>query len=211
MNYVRLAIAIVFAVTVQGSYADSIPSFQITQAQMSLFPDDGSGNNASFVFTGPGVTISGQGSMYCADWCSGGFIFDTVGYTSTIYVSRFYTAIVGGKTYDASTLALNNVFNDAGLNASGSGSVGAGESLLQFNLVLPTNGRWNLNFAESIDEFGRPVYSFTQGSFTATAPLLTPEPATLGMMLTGIVGIAGVLKRKAKLRPRKAPRCVTEP
>jgi hypothetical protein len=204
MNYLRLAIVIMFAVTAQGSYADSIPTFQITQAQMFLNTDpDGSGHNVGFYFTGPGVTISGLGSMYCAEWCSGLPSPEPSGYLSQISVSLFYTAIIGGKTYDTSTLSINNLFNDmegGGLNASASGSVGAGNGFLQFNLVLPTNGRWNLNFAESVDEFGRPVYSFTQGSFTATAPLLTPEPATVGMMLTGIVGIAGVVKRKATLR-----------
>jgi hypothetical protein len=54
MNYLRLAIAMLLAVTTQCSYADSIPIFHITQVTMSMGPHNGSGDNVGFSFTGPG-------------------------------------------------------------------------------------------------------------------------------------------------------------
>jgi hypothetical protein len=76
MNYLRLAIAILFAVSAQCCFADSIHTFQITQATMHMGPNEGSGDNLSFAFTGPGVTITGIGGMGCIDWCSGQPIYD---------------------------------------------------------------------------------------------------------------------------------------
>ena len=70
-DYLRLAIAIVFAVTAHCSYADSIPTFHITEVLMFMGPNDGSGDNVGFSFTGPGVEITGIGGMACFDWCSG--------------------------------------------------------------------------------------------------------------------------------------------
>ena len=45
MNYLRLAIAVLCAVTAQCSYADSISVFHITQVNMFMGPNDGSGDN----------------------------------------------------------------------------------------------------------------------------------------------------------------------
>jgi hypothetical protein len=53
------------------AYADSIPTFHITQVNMFMTPNDGSGDNIRFTLTGPGVSITGIGGMACFDWCSG--------------------------------------------------------------------------------------------------------------------------------------------
>jgi hypothetical protein len=63
-----------------------------------------------------------------------------------------------------------------------------------FNLILPTNGAWGLNFASTTEANGNPALSFIDGLFFAEAS--THEPGTIALMLTGLVGIAGVAKRK---------------
>lgn len=195
--YVRLAIAIVLAACAQCTYADSIPTFYITQATMFMGPNDGSGDNVSFVFTGPGVNIAGVGGMACFDWCSGPISDPSFASTSQIFLTGFGVAIFNGKSYDPSTLGFESLFsNDGGLNHITGGSVG-GDTFLQFNLILPTTGGWTLNFDPTTDQNGNPAFIFTEGSFFAQAS--TPEPGTIALMLTGLAGIVG-MKRKAKFR-----------
>lgn len=201
MNYLRLAIALLFALTTQCSFADSIPTFQITDVEMFMGPNFGDGDNVTFMFTGPGVAISGYGGMACSDWCSFPIPDPNIAFTSQIFVSAFGTAIFGGKGYDADSLFIENLFDGSGgLNATASGDVAGNDTVLFFNLLLPTSGGWGLNFVPTLDDNGNPAFSFTDGSFRATAPVLTPEPTTLALVLTGIVGIAGVVKTKVKLR-----------
>jgi hypothetical protein len=49
MNYIRLAIAILFAACAQSSFADSIQTFQITQATMFMGPNNGGGTMCTSV------------------------------------------------------------------------------------------------------------------------------------------------------------------
>ena len=202
MNYLRLAIAILFSVTAQCSYADSIPIFHITQATMFMGPNDGTGDNVSFFLTGPGINITGIGGMACFDWCSGPIPDPSLATPSQIFLTGFGPAIIGGKTYDGMFLDFNPfIFDESGgLIASTSGRAGSDTGPFQFNLTLPTNGNWSFNFAPTTDENGNPAFIFTEGEFRASAPLPTPEPTTVGLMLTGLAGIAGIVKRKAKFR-----------
>src|SRR6266481_2960619 len=196
MNYLRLAIAILFAVTAQCSYADSIRTFHITEVNIFMGPNDGSGDNVGFSFTGPGVNITGIGGMACFDWCSGPISDPNIANTSQIFVTFFDTATIGGTSYDPSTLAFNSLFDAfGGLNASTAGSVGEGDSFIQFRMTAPTNGTWSLGFAPTVDQNGNPAFIFTDGKFSASAPLPTPEPATVGLMLTGLAGIVRIVKR----------------
>ncbi|PYX45392.1 MAG: hypothetical protein DMG83_10025 [Acidobacteria bacterium] len=204
MNYLRLAIAILLAAFAQCTYANSIPTFHVTEATMLMFPNDGSGDNVVFTFTGPGVSIAGDGGMACSDWCSSPISPDLAGTPSQIFISGLGLVILGGVTYDAGSLVLTgpSTFFDevGGLNPSTSGIVGSSNGALQFNLTLPTNGSWQLNFVPTTDQFGNPAILFTNGTFFASAPLPTPEPSTIGLMLTGLAGMAGIIKRKGKFR-----------
>jgi PEP-CTERM motif len=203
MNYLRLAIAILFAVTGQCSYADSIRTFHITEAKMFMHPNNGGGDNVIFSFTGPGVNITGIGGMACWDWCSSVPISDpSVAVTSQIYISFFNQATIGGKSYDPGSLNFDSLFDGSGgLNASTAGSAYVdGGRVIQFRMTAPRNGGWTLFFDPTVDQNGNPAFIFTYGVFSASAPLPTPEPATVGLMLTGLAGIAGIAKRKARFR-----------
>jgi hypothetical protein len=112
---------------------------------MFMIPNDGSGDNVGFSFTGPGVNITGIGGMACFDWCSGPISDPNIAQPSQIFLTGFETATIGGKSYDPTTLAFNSLFDASGtLNASTAGSVGGGDSFIQFMMTAPTNGSWAL-------------------------------------------------------------------
>jgi hypothetical protein len=202
VNYLRLAIAILFAVTSQCSHADSIRTFHITEVKMFMSPNNGEGDNVIFSFTGPGVNITGIGGMACYEWCSSVPISDpSVAVTSQIYIAFFNQATIGGKSYDPGSLNFDSLFDrSGGLNALTAGSVISGGREIQFRMTAPTGGSWSLFFDPTVDQNGNPAFIFTYGVFSASAPQPTPEPATVGLMLTGLAGIAGIVRRKAKFR-----------
>lgn len=200
MRYLHLATAILCAVTVQSAHADPIPTFHATQAKMVMGPNTGSGENVLFSLTGPGVDIAGIGGMGCFDWCTGQPIpVDTFPSMSQIFISTFTSAVLGGVTYSPTDLGFNDppLFNDSGgLNMSSSGFVGEGPTFTQFNLTSP-NTSWVLNFGPTTDQEGNPAMFFKNGTFSATAPLATPEPATIALTLTASVGGGWITKRRS--------------
>lgn len=202
MNYLRLTIiAILFAVTAPFSHANSIPTFQVTQVTMIMGPNDGSGDNVGFSLTGPGVTITGTGGMGCFSWCSGAPIPSTsVAGPSQIFISSFNTVILGGQAFDPTTLGIEFFNAFGGVNAVSSGFVGSGETFLQFNLTAPTNGSWSFQFVATTDQNGNPAFSFVSGSFSASAPLVTPEPGTISLVFSGLAGIGWITHRRGSFR-----------
>jgi hypothetical protein len=201
MNYLRLTIiAILFAVTAQFSHADSIPTFQVTQVTMIMGPNDGSGDNVGFSFTGPGVTITGTGGMGCFSWCSGAPIPSTsVAGPSEIFISSFNTVILGGQAYDPTLLGIDPFDAFGGVNAVSSGFVGSGDTFLQFNMTAP-NGGWSFQFVPTTDQDGNPAFSFVSGSFSASAPFVTPEPGTISLVFSGLMGIGWITHKKGRFR-----------
>jgi hypothetical protein len=200
MNCPRLAIALLFAGCVQAAYADSIPVFHITEATMSMRQNDGSGDNISFTFSGPGVMITGIAGMGCYAWCSGFPISEPSGSPSQVFLSGSYqTAVIGGVSYEPTFLFLDIFSSDGGLNGSTIGTVGDGDNFLQFRMTAPTNGSWNLIFNKVDAQGGNPAYYyFAGGSFEASATL-APEPGTIGLVLTGLAGMAGLARRKIQV------------
>ena len=200
MKYLRLAAVIFLLSSTTVCLADSIPTFYITQVTMHMSPNNGSGDNISFVLTGPGVRITGTGGMGCFDWCSGPIPDPNIAGPSMVFISNFDSVTLGGIVYDASSLGFNSLFNtNGGLNGQTLGFVNAfNGNFLEFNLISPTNGSWGLNFAFSPAQNGQDAYYlFTDGEFFAQGQ--TPEPGTIGLVLTGLAGIAGVAKARGRL------------
>lgn len=198
MNSLRLVIAILLTAFAQLTYADSIPTFHITQVTMHMGPNDGSGDNVSFTFTGPGVSITGIAGMGCfssGSWCTGLPVPDQNASPEQVFLSSINTLVIAGTTYDGMSLGFvgaNGFFDPSGgVNGFVSAIVGTDTGAFQFNLTLPTDGSWGFAFDPTTDEFGNPAFVFTEGSFSASAPVPTPEPGTIGLLLTGLAAIGG--------------------
>jgi hypothetical protein len=197
MKFVRLAFLILMAAWAQTVFADSIPTFYITQVSMTMGFNDGSGDNLSFTFTGPGLKIVGYGGMACLDWCSGP-VASPDGSPGQIYISNFTSVMINGTTYNPEDLGFQSIFSsNGGLNRTTTGFVGEGDTFLQFNMISPAGGDWNLSFTFFPDG-NPPYYLFSSGTFEATA--VTPEPGTLTFMLSGLTAITGMATWKHLLR-----------
>jgi hypothetical protein len=216
--------AVLFVVSATCAYADSVSTFNITQA--TVFVGAGS-DNVFFILTGPGTNISGFGGIQCqTDWCDGqvfppgsgspvGFgCFDVCG---QIFLDFFDTAKIGGHDFDPNTLDLMLLtLNTSGgfsfpLNArvgssftgcqpaampnSLTGSAGFDPGdFMQFNLNMPAGGK----FCSTWD-FVPASDEFPAGYQFSHGKFLAatiPEPGTFGFMATGLAGVIGVIRRK---------------
>jgi hypothetical protein len=198
MNSVRLAIAIMLTVAVSSAHADPIPIFHVTRATMNMGPNT-SGDNLTFVFTGPGVEVSGIGGMGCFDWCTGQPIpVDTAITTSQIFLSNLVALTVGGVDFSPFLTFDGPSFFDADGGLNPLTTFFPGDALTQVKLTLPTGGGWRLNFARTTDQEGNPAIFFVNGTFSAEAPVATPEPATIGLVVIGSAGIRLITSRKRR-------------
>jgi hypothetical protein len=199
MTYLRLAAVSLLVLCSQLTFADSIKTYVVTQISMQMFPDPGTGENILFSFSGPQISFSGEGGMACSDWCSDQPIFGTPMVTpSMIFIAAFDDPVtIGGGSFSGQDLSFsgNGLFNDfGGVYPFVSGLAGEGDTLTAFNLILPTNGKWIATFHHVPPEGDSPgYYLFDGATFHASA---TPEPGTIALTLTGLAGIAGLVKRK---------------
>jgi len=195
----RLLSVLVLALVVLApcAYADSILNINITFVTGVMYP----GGGVFLTLIGPGTIITASAGMACHDWCDGFPIPDLTSVAaSQVFIGSFQSAIVGGITYNADNdISLNCCLFDfsGSLNGSVSGFVGEGERFKLFNLTLPGGGGWSFNFTGSSG-----YYQFVDGSFSAGTPPVTPtpEPGTLGLMATGLAGLAGVIRRRRLIR-----------
>src|SRR5439155_24357091 len=76
------------------------------------------------------------------------------------------------------------------------GSAGAGDDFINFNLTMPAGGKFCSTWLYSppFDQFPG-GFVFDGGKFTATT---VPEPGTLGLMSVGVAGVIGSILRKRK-------------
>jgi hypothetical protein len=213
MKHFRWAIALLFATVAQCAYADSIPTFNITQVTVSVGINDGSGDNVFFSLIGPGTNISGFGGIPCFSYCSSNSSFapgtSLVPSIGQIFISNFTSAMVGGKTYDPnSEIGFTSIFSvnvlgsftfpanfnsstfcvPASMSSPLGGIAGSGETFTMFNLNMPAGG----NFCTSWNFSGQ--YQFTQGNFVATTTV--PEPGTLGLIVTGLTAMVGLIRQR---------------
>jgi hypothetical protein len=200
MTYFRLAAVSLLLLCSQLTFADSIKTYLVTSISMQMSPNDGSGDNISFTFSGPQFQMSGIGGMGCFDWCSDQPIFGTpVVSPSQVFISSISDPVViDGVSYSGFDTGFDppGLFDDfGGVYRFVSGSTGEGDSFTQFNLILPTNGKWIATFTfipPSGDVPG--YYEFNNATFEAAVP----EPGTITLTLTGLAGIAGLVKRKIR-------------
>jgi|SRR5215475_9329403 len=191
--------------------ADSIPILTVTQADAGAGPNNGGGDNAGLVLSGPGFLLSAFGGTG-----SYGFIGDTFSQGDSvggfgIDWSGFYLTI--GKTiYDPDTIDLSLVLASplsalsvpGGcvpaelINGNNSGvpihlSASAGDNFVEFNLVIP-RGTLCVNFDQVADSPS--LYEFSSATFSATSTV--PEPSTLALMATGLGVYFGLARRKRR-------------
>ncbi len=180
------------------------------EAFSGLSPNDGSGDNFGFIIKSSGLTFGGGGGTpydsfndqgYAPGWTFGGDLglflnngnnFAKIGDTSydddnvvysggSLFLSSF-TLPTNGKdftvlvTADFSTLATI-IATGQGFGVSGSG---IGTMTFLFN---PLSG---LYYAEPV-------------VFRNTPVAVIPEPATLGLMGTGLLSMLGVARRKLRI------------
>jgi hypothetical protein len=200
MTYLRLAAVSLLLLCSQLTFADSIKTYQITSVSMQLSPNDGSGDDLTFTFSGPHIQFSGIGGVECTQ-CFTDPIYDNPtfdpSYTS---VSLFGDFVIDGVTYSGDGAGFEGfgLFNDhGGLNSTAIGDMATADSSFQFNLKLPTNGSWDASYTYYPPSGGQPGYwLFNGASFDASAPTPVPEPATSALTLTGLAGILGAVKKK---------------
>jgi hypothetical protein len=199
MTYLRLAIASLLILCSQLTFADSIKTYWVTSVTMQMAPNNGSGDNIFFTFTGPHIQFSGIGGMGCFEWCGADPIYDTPSVMpSQVYITGFGDVTIAGVVYPGYDLGFNGpgLFNDyGGVYPFVNASTGEGDSFFEFNLRLPQNGNWGASFTYIPPDGDMPgYYLFDGASFFARGT--TPEPGTIALTLTGLAGIAGMVKRK---------------
>jgi hypothetical protein len=82
MTYLRLAAISLLVLCSQLTFADSIKTYWITSISMQLYPNDGSGDDLVFMFTGPHIQFGGLGGMECND-CFTDPIYGDPGFSAT--------------------------------------------------------------------------------------------------------------------------------
>jgi hypothetical protein len=198
LTYLRLAAVSLLVLCSQLTFADSIKTYFITSISMHLYPNDGSGDDLVFSFTGPHIQFSGLGGMECTD-CFTDPIYGTPGFSASFGDIVFFTSfVINGVAYSSDSVGFNGLglFNGfGGVSPLVSGFVSEGDTFFEFNLRLPTNGGWNPSYGYKPPSGDQPgYYFFTGADFEASAA--TPEPGTVALTLTGLAGIAGVVRNK---------------
>jgi hypothetical protein len=155
---------------------------------ISYRPNDGSGDNFGFVVSGPGFLVAGGGGTPVDFFSVFGYApGSTLGGGSDIFFSEGF-AMIGPISYDV-------FFNGGGLSMS--------------TITLPTNGMdfrapvtigfdatgtLDTPLQQSIDVSGSANgyirFDFSNGTYTPENFVEVPEPGTLGLIGTGLLGVA---------------------
>jgi PEP-CTERM motif len=207
----------VVALVGQNANADSIRNFKINNVSIGFGLNDGGGGNAIFSLKGPLISISGAGGTGC-DWCNiTNFFSPGASLTPSIPFFGFDTIStlkIGGVSFDPalSSMGSSSIFALKGFNFPAgavlpsfsvlipatftgpvAGVAGNGSQFIQFRLHLPA-GKLALTFTSAIDLDGLPAYQLSTGSYIA----VVPEPGTLALAAVGLLGIALMLKARAR-------------
>jgi PEP-CTERM motif len=198
MRRYRSAIPVLFLFVAGPAYADNIQTFQITSATIEIMQF----GSVAVDLIGPGINVSGDGGIDCGDWCNGeNDVPDGTELNLGDITLHQLRVEIGGNTFDESQGALLapffiNTFGPLFAPSSGGaailnnngivvGQAGTGSNFVQFRLKTPP-GDLELDFNEG---------TFARGRYIGMTTVV-PEPATLGLMATGLAGIVGLVRRK---------------
>ena len=200
MTYIRLAAVSLLLLCSQLTFGDSIKTYWITSVSMQLYPNDGSGDALVFNFSGPHIQFGGIGGIECFNCFTDPIYGDPVFDPSYGSISLLGDFVIDGVTYSGDGAGFeSSLFNDhGGVVPFVTGAVTTADSVLEFNLRLPTNGSWNASYTYYPPDGDQPGYWLFDGA-TFNASASTPEPGTIALTLTGLAGIADLVKKK-KLR-----------
>jgi len=213
MKRFRWVLALPFLVFLQFAYADSITTFNLSELTYGFVANQ-AGDNAGYIFSGPGIYVTGGGSASCI-WCLVGASFSPGSTLApNIFVdfesSQGYVRI-GGQTYYEPTLFVSSitahsfVFPAGGRNPSFfTVTVPASFRLVQgeasngafFDVNMP-RGDLLLRFDYFPAANGNPAsYYFVQGHYKGQGVATIPEPSTIGLVATGLAGMVELIRRK---------------
>jgi hypothetical protein len=202
MNYPRLVIASLLLLCSQFTFASSIQTYWITNVTMGLIPNDGAGDPLYFDFRGPHFEFYGFGTMDCIQ-CNADQMYDYPSFTAIqAHVDFVAYFVIDGVTYPSDAVTFTSSLfadHDGGINPLVTGVLVKDGTSVEFTLKLPTNGIWNADFGYSAPDGNNPgYYYFTDAAFSANQAV--PEPGTIALTITGLAGIAGLVRKKS-LRP----------
>jgi hypothetical protein len=207
-----LALFILVMFSAQLSLADSVKIFNNVSAFLQIFPNDGTGGNMVFNFSGPDLSLKGVGGTGC-QWCFAGntfapgeslnasiffvgFDFVTEGKIGNHHfgpgeVSLGSSSITGGNFVFPKMKNVFTVTVPAAFDSTLFGQVI--ESSQTFGLKIRP-GVLHLTFdLVSACGGGSSCYLFDRATFTST-----PEPGTVLLSLTGLFFVAGRAWQKRK-------------
>jgi hypothetical protein len=125
------------------------------------------------------VTGSATTSLTISSELTG--INGTFGNLGTVTVT---TGAISGGTFTGGTLTITNASNVtlfSGTFTSGTVSVIAGNTYVTYQMGGIVGG-----------------FQLTNGNIVSGDTIVTPEPGTLGLLGTGLVGLAGIVRRKLR-------------